>query len=129
MRKKLQSQKNQYRQKLGKHGEDIASSYLQKKGFRVIERNFRARYGEIDLICLDRNTLVFVEVKTRIGETYGKPEEAVTPRKLAEVVKTAQYYSMLHPELPSLIRIDVVAIQMTENSHSSHLTYIPNVTM
>jgi len=114
---------------LGKYGESIASSYLQKKGFRIIERNFRVRYGEIDLICLYHKTLVFVEVKTRIGDSYGKPEESITPRKLSEIVKTSEYYQMLHPNLPVLVRIDVVAIEMDSQTSVKRITHIPNVTM
>ena len=116
------------KQVLGKKGEDLAARYLTSLGFRIIARNFKARYGEIDLIAIDGQTLVFVEVKTRVGESFGKPEEAVTFRKLAEVVKTAQYYKSLHPELPEALRIDVVAIESDINHQLTSLRHLKSVT-
>ena len=118
----------QVRQRLGKLGENIASLYLQKKGFRILERNFKRHYGEIDIIALDGKVLVFVEVKTRIGLLFGTPQEAVTPRKLHEVVQTAQFYKSLHEEFPESLRIDVVAILLHGDESLQSLQYIPNVT-
>lgn len=118
-----------YRQALGKQGELLAAQYLQKRGWRVIERNFKARYGELDIVALDAGTLVFVEVKTRIGDRYGKPEEAVTSWKLREVIQTAQYYALVHPDLPQLLRIDVIGIQLDHEGKSTYFNHIKNVTM
>lgn len=114
---------------LGKLGEDIASDFLSKKGYKIIDRNFKARYGEIDLIAIDRNTLVFVEVKTRTSDRFGTPEEAITPRKLYEVVKTSEYYEILNPQLPKLTRIDVIGIMIDETTHSVlQLIHTENIT-
>ena len=118
-----------HRQSLGKLGELVAARYLTRQGYRLIERNFKARYGELDIICTKDDTLVFVEVKTRIGEEFGKPEESVTPRKLREVVKTAQYYKLLHEELPESMRIDVIGIQFDDSDTPSYFNHIQNVTM
>lgn len=118
-----------HRTNVGKLGEDIAASYLSRKGFRIIDRNFKARYGEIDIIALDHDVLVFVEVKTRIGTQFGTPEEAVTPRKIREVVKTAEYYAALHPDLPKALRIDVVGIVLNgETNEVVSLHHTPNIT-
>ncbi len=117
-----------HRQRLGKLGEDLAVSYLQKHGYRIIERNFKKHYGELDIIALKDNTLVFVEVKTRIGDAFGTPEEAVTPWKLREVVKTAQYYKTLHPKLPESMRIDVIGVQMDEVGNVLLFNHIQSVT-
>lgn len=117
-----------HRQKLGKIGEQLAVSYLQKHGYRVVEQNFKARYGEIDIICTKDKTLIFVEVKTRIGEKFGKPEEAVTPRKLNEVIKTAEFYTATHDHLPEALRIDVIAIQLDERNAVTSFHYIQSVT-
>jgi len=115
---------------LGKKGEEIAVSYLAKKGFRIIERNFKARYGEVDIIAQDGEALVFVEVKTRIGTKYGMPKESVTPRKLKEVVKTAEYYATLHPGLSKSLRIDVVGVIVDPlTGEASSVEHIPNATM
>ncbi|OGG31239.1 hypothetical protein A3A63_00285 [Candidatus Gottesmanbacteria bacterium RIFCSPLOWO2_01_FULL_46_9] len=117
-----------HRQVLGKTGEDLAVSYLQKHGFRIIERNFKARYGEIDIVSIDSGVLVFVEVKTRIGDEFGKPEEAVTPRKLREVIRTAEYYSLCHGGLPEAMRIDVIGIQLTPDGKVVSFNHIRSVT-
>lgn len=118
-----------HRQLLGRTGEDFAASYLQRHGFKILERNFKARYGEIDIIALDGEILVFVEVKTRLEEAFGRPEEAVTARKLAEVKQTALYYKLLHPELPESLRIDVIAIQFNPDETIKYLRHLPNVTL
>jgi putative endonuclease len=73
-------------------------------------------------------TLVFVEVKTRTGNRYGTPEESVTKRKLSDVVKTAGYYNLLHPNLPELLQIDVIAITMNEQKKVTLINHIKNVT-
>ena len=114
----------------GKRGERVAAMYLQKQGYKILEMNFKARYGEIDIVAIDPSTgsgqatLVFVEVKTRKTYEYGRPEEAVNPRKLHTVVRTGEYYKLLHPELPDLLRVDVVAVDEVENK----VTLFKNVT-
>ncbi|MBI3385925.1 YraN family protein [Candidatus Gottesmanbacteria bacterium] len=121
------------RQRLGKLGEDLAIEYLRRKGYRILERNFKKHYGEIDIIALDPQksgtVLVFVEVKARRGRSFGSPEEAVTPWKLHEVVRTAQYYKMLHPELPDAMRIDVIAIELDPGYTLKYFNHIQNVTL
>jgi putative endonuclease len=118
----------QHQQLLGKTGEDLAVSYLLSHGYSLVERNFKARYGEIDIICTKDNTLVFVEVKTRIGNRFGTPEEAVTSKKLHEVIKTAEYYKLTHKNVPDALRIDVVAIDMNGNQQMTRLNHIESVT-
>lgn len=98
-----------------KIGEDLAASYLLNKGYKIIHRNFRSRLGEIDLIAIDKDTLVFVEVKSRWSEEYGDPKEAVTPKKIRSIIKTSEYFKLLNPETPDLMRIDVVAISFLKD--------------
>lgn len=98
--------------KLGKIAEDYAEKLLSKKGYKILDRNFHSRFGEIDIIAQDDKTLVFVEVKARWNDKYGKPEESVTPGKLWKIEQTGQYYSILNPSLPKKMRIDVVAIEI-----------------
>ncbi len=100
----------------GKKGEDIALEILVKNGYKIIDRNFSSRFGEIDIVALDGPTLVFVEVKTRQSTKFGLPQEAVTPQKIYRIKKTAEYYSLIHPELPKRLRIDVVAIIIENGS-------------
>ena len=99
---------------LGKLAEDFAVKLLTKKGYKVIERNFRSRFGEIDIIALKEEILVFVEVKARWSTKFGKPEEAVTPSKIWKIGRTGEYYSLLHPNLPKKLRIDVVALEIKD---------------
>lgn len=100
----------------GNVGEDLAAGYLQKHGYKILERNFHARVGEIDIIALDGQTLVFVEVKTRWSRAYGGAIDSITYRKLQSIIKTAQYYKLLHPQLPEGMRIDIVAVDISEQS-------------
>ena len=98
--------------KLGALAEDFAVSLLKEKGYRVVERNFRSRFGEIDIVALKDECLIFVEVKARWSLKFGLPEESVTPGKIWKIGKTGEYYSILHPDLPKKLRIDVVALQI-----------------
>ena len=93
---------------LGQWGEDLAAKHLQALNYQILERNFRAGRSEIDLICRDAETLVFVEVKTRRSTRQGMPEEALTERKTEAVIRAATTYLETHP--CRRIRFDVVAI-------------------
>ncbi len=95
--------------------EEMAAAFLQEKGYRILERNYRDRYGEIDLIARDGRYLVFVEVKYRHSSASGYPEEAVDSRKQARIRHAASYYlySRHYPE-DTPCRFDVVAILGSE---------------
>jgi putative endonuclease len=94
----------------GAWGEELALRYLMRQGYELVERNYRTRYGELDLILRKENTLVFAEVKLRRGVGYGDPLEAVTPRKQATIRSLAeQYLSEKEPDFDTL-RFDVVGI-------------------
>lgn len=121
--------KSLHKKRLGKIGEDLACEYLQNHQYKIVERNFQKRYGELDIIAIKDKTLIFVEVKTRIGRKFGLPEESVTPRKLREVVQTAHYYKLLHPELPDRMQIDVIAIELETDETLKAFRHIENVTM
>lgn len=102
------------RRRLGNEGEDAAAAYLAAKGFRVLARQARIpRLGEIDLVALDRGTLVFVEVKTRRDAAYGTPEEAVTPAKLRTLQACAEAWRAERGWFDRPYRIDVVAVELT----------------
>ena len=83
---------NNAKQVLGKEGERVAERYLKKKGYVVVERNYRCAVGELDLIVLDKRVVVFVEVKTRTGHGFGSPLEAVAYRKQKKMIQTAQFF-------------------------------------
>lgn len=96
---------------IGQAAEKKAAEFLESQGYRILERNFRSKFGEIDLVALDGETLVFVEVKARATRLFGLPEEAVNPMKIRHITLAGEYYASLHPELPPLQRIDVVSIE------------------
>ena len=101
------------RQGLGRTGERLAAQSLERQGYRILEHNFRCRHGEIDLVAEDGQDLVFVEVKTRRGTVFGRPEEAVTLRKQRKLLEIATYYLDLHSHIDRAWRIDVVAVQFS----------------
>lgn len=105
------------RKLLGKRGEDSASRYLAGQGYRILERNYRMPAGEIDLIALDRDTLVFVEVKTRTSDAYGAPELAVDRRKQVRMTKAALAYLKTRNLHQMPCRFDVVAITGAPEEH------------
>lgn len=101
----------------GKAGEDIAARFLRKKGYKVLERNFRGKRGEIDIIALDPGgVLCFVEVKTRNSEAFGRPEEAVTPSKIYRIKRTAEEY-MKGKKYCGDVRVEVVSIMEGSVEH------------
>ena len=101
---------------LGSGGERAAADFLLARGYHVLERNFRCRGGEIDLIALDGGTLVFVEVKVRRTLSRGAPIEAVTAVKQARVRRAAQEYLTFCGRVFARIRFDVISVMKTAKS-------------
>ncbi|MEO8439805.1 MAG: YraN family protein [Spartobacteria bacterium] len=101
--------------RLGARGEKLAARYLRRQGFKVLYRHFRGRQGgEIDLVCRDRDTLVFVEVKTRTREDYGRPLEAIKSSQQRRISLGALAWLRLLGNPDVLFRFDVVEITMAE---------------
>jgi putative endonuclease len=114
---------------IGKIGEEIASLYISKKGYRIITRNYRARrYGELDIVAIHKGILIFIEVKTRCGDQFGTPEEAIGFYKLKELRFMADYFRMMHPETPDRMRIDAIAITLKSDETLETLRHIENIT-
>ena len=99
-----------YRQKLGKTGENLAAQFLQRKGYQILERNYRKYRGEIDLIARDGNCLVFVEVKTARSREFGHPVLKVDRRKREQLGKIAMAYYQEHELEDQESRFDVVTV-------------------
>jgi putative endonuclease len=95
---------------LGKRGEDLAAVYLTDHGLRVLDRNWRCREGELDIVARDGEALVFCEVKTRRGVGYGHPAESVTATKQRRLRLLAQRWLAAHDEHAPDLRFDVVGI-------------------
>ena len=96
----------------GKHGEDIAVAYLIKRGYHIIERNYTCLFGEIDIVAKDKNTLVFVEVKSRKSEDFGDPQLAVGLGKQKKMSRISLKYLEEKNLYPCDARFDVVAVKM-----------------
>ena len=95
---------------LGRRGEDLAASHLRARGYLILDRNWRCREGEIDIVARDGDEVVFVEVKTRSSLAYGHPLEAITVRKLARLRLLSGRWCGAHPDAGRRIRIDVVGV-------------------
>jgi putative endonuclease len=113
------------RQATGRLGENLAADYLVQQGYRILGRNIRTSYGEIDLLALQNasmssgnpggktEALVFVEVKTRRSKGFGLPEESITALKRSHMLAAAQAYLQDHPDQDGDWRLDVIAIRMS----------------
>lgn len=109
---------------LGKTGEEIAEVFLKRKRFRILERNLRTPFGEIDLVALDKNVIVFIEVKTRISKDFGPPHLSITKSKKRHIIKNATFYLKKNRSLDRDARIDVISINLTETGVFEKLEYI-----
>ncbi len=98
------------RTELGRHGERIAAAYLAQAGLRVLDRNWRCREGELDLVAREGAALVFCEVKTRRGTGFGHPVAAVTPAKQRRLRTLAQRWLATHEQHAPDLRFDVVGV-------------------
>lgn len=114
------------RQGLGARGERLARAHLEGLGYRVLEVNHRSASGEIDLVALESGALVFVEVRTKRGQSYGTPEESVVGVKAQRLAALAEEYAQAHPELPQELRIDVVAVELTPQGRLLRVEVIRN---
>jgi putative endonuclease len=103
-------------QQYGKKSENDAVRYLKKNGYRIIEKNYRTRLGEIDIIAKDDETIVFVEVKARRSTRYGHPKWAITPKKKRNMSMVALHYLKSTSQEKAKARFDVVTIHPQENA-------------
>lgn len=111
----------------GNLGEEIATEFLRKKGYKIIGRNFRIRGGEIDIIAIENHTLVFIEVKTRTSNKFGTPLEAITPWKLKSLLHTLNFYKATHPGLPDSMRLDAVSIILNNQKQPLNIDLAKNI--
>ena len=121
---------------IGNKGEDLACQILKKNGYKIIERNYRIRGGEIDIVAKDKDTLVFVEVKTRWSHEYGLPSESMTPWKIRSLLKTARFYVQKINWGDKEYRLDFVSVDFTcpdssgaDSRDNPKLELIRNITL
>lgn len=112
---------------VGKLGEQQAVDHLKRNNFKIITTNFRSRLGEIDVISQKNDTLIFVEVKTRIGDLKGKPYESITSWKLNHLKKAIYYYLLKNNLSKAKLRIDVISIILNPNLTLKKLQHFENV--
>lgn len=110
---------------IGDQGEELACKYLKRQGYKILERNFRIRGGEIDAIAKDQGDLVFVEVKTRHSHEFGVPVESVTPWKINFLIRASHFYLAQKKLLDKPYRIDVVSVDLT---NGQNIELIKNIT-
>jgi putative endonuclease len=111
---------------LGQRGEDVAARFLRRQGYRIVARSCRSRWGELDLVAVDRQTVVFVEVKTRTTNTAGDPSEAVGPDKMRRLTRLAVGWLKRHGLLEHPARFDVVAITWAEGVRRPQVDHYRN---
>ena len=119
-----------YNLEKGNLGEDIAKEHLEDRGYKILEQNYRNKYGEIDLVVRDNDSLVFVEVKTRIGEQFGIPEDAINFKKKAKLIRSAQAYMSWNKKARNYksYRIDAICIVLNENKQVIRIGHYQNIT-
>ncbi|MDR3316115.1 MAG: YraN family protein [Coriobacteriales bacterium] len=103
---------------LGQRGEGYACHYLERQGVRILERNWRCKAGEADIIACEDEDLVFIEVKTRRSAAAGLPEEAVTPEKRKRYEGIALHYLATHSLPSSRVRFDVIALSVIDEGRA-----------
>ena len=117
---------------VGKIGEDLARDYLIKEGYKIVEQNYRTKYAEIDLVAqkslgfLKPSKLVFVEVRTKVGENFGSPEDTINKAKLWKVLQNAKSYTAFK-RWDGPCQIDAVCIVLRPDFSVSRLTHHENI--
>jgi putative endonuclease len=114
------------RQEVGKLGEKEARKFLKKRGYHIREAGFRCHHGEIDIIAQKKDWLVFVEVRTKSNLEFGTPEESITQAKKERLIASALSYTTSRENLPSLWRIDFIAIELDEKGKTRRIELIEN---
>lgn len=114
--------------KTGNLGENLACQYLKNLGYKILDRNFRIRGGEIDIVCKDKDYLVFVEVKTRYSHEFGLPSESITPYKIKALLKTALFYIQKIKWEDRGYRFDFISVDFSNDPQNPEIELIKNIT-
>ncbi|TDT61593.1 YraN family protein [Fonticella tunisiensis] len=115
-----------YNKKIGSIGEDIARKYLIRNGYKILDKNYRTKFGEIDIIAKDGRYIVFIEVKSRKGSKFGYPREAVDSFKQNRLKNLATLYIANKNLWDSMIRFDVVEVLLGETDREKSVAIIKN---
>ncbi|MFH1798086.1 MAG: YraN family protein [Candidatus Omnitrophota bacterium] len=115
-----------YRQHVGRLGENIAKKFLRSRGFHILEENFSAPFGEIDLVAKQENYIVFVEVKARTSLRFGEPLAAITKQKQRHILRNCQYYLKRHNLVDQPWRVDAIGIELGHYEEFRVLRHVRN---
>jgi len=115
------------KKKKGEAAEEKAVSYLKDSGYEILDRNFYTRYGELDIIAKDGDTLVIIEVRSKSNKIFGLPEESITKKKIEKILKTTEVY--LYEKKPDYteIRFDIISILNNNISHIKNAFNMDNL--
>ena len=116
-----------HRREIGKLGEDLASTYLQKQGFTLIDRNFTTHWGELDIVAHKDRKIYFVEVRTKIGGSKGKPYESITYRKLQNLKRSINLYLLKKDYKTYKLCLSVISIQLNADKSVDTIKFFENV--
>ncbi len=114
------------RQETGNLGEKLAAGFLQKRGYRILQTNYRCPEGEVDIVARQNDCLVFVEVRTKRSSEFGSPEESITPAKMEKLRRVGAHYRQAHDDVPASWRIDVVAVELDRRNKPLRIELIEN---
>lgn len=114
---------NLHNRKLGKEGEKIARSYLKKSGWKILEKNYKTPFGEIDIIAKKDDIVAFIEVKTRLSDIFGLPSEAVTAQRKLRYIRGANYY-FAGKIIDCTVRFDIIEVFRKQLNHIENAFYL-----
>ena len=115
------------RKTVGDFGEQLAVTFLERQGYRIIGRQVRTRFGEIDIVAETPDLLLFVEVKTRRTNAYGSPEESITKAKRLHIKRSVESYRATQHLLAKACRVDALVISLDISTHQAHVRQIQNI--
>jgi len=118
-----------YQKRIGRLGEALASEYLKGLGYQFLDQNYHTRYGELDLVFLDEDSIVFAEVKTRTSSAFGSPESSITTAKIEHIQDAALLWLQDHPDTQDDWRIDVIAILLDSKGNPKDIQHFINVNL
>lgn len=113
-----------YNKEIGSYGEILSINYLIKNGYFILDKNYRNRLGEIDIVCKKNDILVFIEVKSRYTNTYGSPMESVTYYKQKQIIKISKLYIMLKKYTNINIRYDVIEVVFNNKNQLFNINHV-----
>lgn len=112
------------RRKAGMAAEEKAASWLKEQGYRIIDRNFNVRRGEVDIVAANNEVLAFVEVRSRSSSSHGSPEETISPAKIKRIITASRYWLVKNGDFGLDIRFDVIALDYSDNPEGE-LRHLP----